>query len=178
MNRPGGDEELFSKHLEEVRVWCHDRARLDDPKWSLRSSILAPRGALEDDSDGDPSVVLTADVVDDVVSNRSEVLRAREPLNVSNSAAARGTLLACRFENSNQNYASAEYSHGLFDGNDIPPWDCWIDIVDWALVSWIPSSMSSVAQAGMDAEIFETLSWVHEDDALPAWLRGAKKASP
>jgi hypothetical protein len=55
--------------------------------------------------------------------------------------------------------ASEYSSNGFFDVNDAPPWDTWISFDAKRLVSWVPSVLVPLAQAGIDANAAECIRW-------------------
>ena len=65
-------------------------------------------------------------------------------------------------------------SQGFFDEDCIPPWDCWVDLIEvetsyggWCLISWIPRSLSDRVDFSLAVDAAECMSWLRSvDDKL------------
>ena len=158
------ERDAFNRSLVETVTWCVPRVRTDEPQWCLRSPELAPAEALEDADD--PTFWNDERIVDAVVLKRSALSGPLSP-----EPLATGRLLLCRFDRTNHNYGSAEMSRFFFDGNDNPPWDCWVGVVGTALVAWVPEQLVALAEAGIAVECTKTLSWLTPSSDGPSWLR-------
>jgi hypothetical protein len=161
------DNVTFSRQYRETVAWCQPRVQLSDIRGCLRSKELAPPSS--ERTDLDPTFWNSVDAIAWVVEQRSKLVGVVDVGPPPSTAT--GKLLACRFEQTNHNYGAAEYSHGFFDGNDNPPWDCWVGFVDSILIAWVPSELVATAKEGMAVECVGALSWVSESKDLPTWLR-------
>ncbi len=55
--------------------------------------------------------------------------------------------------------AAEAASHGFFDVEDAPPWDTWFWLKEGTIFCWVPQSLISDAQAGIDANPVECIRW-------------------
>ncbi len=57
----------------------------------------------------------------------------------------------------------AQYSSkGLFDVDNVPPWDTWVCFFDQKLVSWIPDQLVAFADQGIDVNPEECIQWADQ----------------
>jgi hypothetical protein len=65
---------------------------------------------------------------------------------------------------------SSAASAGFFDKCDCPPWDTWIYYVEVQpkptfnnyFVAWVPSELEYLAQAGINANMVQSIGWLNE----------------
>ena len=151
--------------LGETAAWFSSHQhRAED----LRSSIL------------DPSSILTVPALtelgidnfvkvkresyqqasESIKQKRSEILRdaTTEPINPAEVQALGRLLLYEAMETVSDGAAEAS-SHGFFDMEDAPPWDTWFWYKDGTIFCWVPESLVSDAQAGIDANPVDCIHW-------------------
>jgi hypothetical protein len=70
-------------------------------------------------------------------------------------------------------------SKGFFDDNGLPPWDTWCGILQvasaeivYALVSYVPPTMSDLVSKAVNADASESLSWLQFDENEVAFIVG------
>jgi hypothetical protein len=100
-----------------------------------------------------------ADAVSAVVSNRRKRLNEANTKITRPSSAGAGKLLYY-WPHENLACGAAEYSsNGFFDVDNVPPWDTWVSFNGSILISWVPAILIPLAQAGIDANPEECISW-------------------
>jgi hypothetical protein len=55
--------------------------------------------------------------------------------------------------------AAEASSRGFFDAEDAPPWDTWFWFKENTIFCWVPESLISRAQAGIDANPVDCIRW-------------------
>ncbi len=55
--------------------------------------------------------------------------------------------------------AAQAASRGFFDAEDAPPWDTWFWLKESTIFCWVPESLISDAQAGIDANPVDCIRW-------------------
>jgi hypothetical protein len=100
-----------------------------------------------------------AEAVSGVVSNRHERLNETNTKITRPPSADAGKLLHY-WPHENLACGAAEYSsNGFFDVDNVPPWDTWVSFDGLTLISWVPAILIPLAQAGIDANPEECISW-------------------
>ena len=152
--------------LGEVAAWCtRHPLRSDD----LRSSELDPHSFLN-------LPVLSELGIDAYVkAKRDSYRQATESINQKRSqmilrdattqplvlaeAQTLGRLLRYEVMETVSDGAAEASSHGFFDMEDAPPWDTWFWHKDDAIFCWVPDSLVSTAQAGINANPVDCIHW-------------------
>jgi hypothetical protein len=149
----------------------------------LRTPELEPRGF-----EYPATAAQRAEIMERLAETRAALLRdaGLYPTNISGDLAG-GRLLLHDPDGSDSSGDSWVSSSGLFDGEDAPPWDCWITFVhqgpdqrmEWesCVVSWIPPSLLAVAELGVWAKVFDCVKWADEADLPIAPLLRAEGLS-
>ena len=157
-----GDDVSFQTRLAQAIAWCQPRADAAAASTSLRSERFRPR-ILEIDR---------AAVVRDVAHSRSYDPVARAAVPVSATEDLLGGKLLVYFPDMELADGAAEAeTMGFFDVNDAPPWDTWVALfsdlepigeADRAvyLVSWVPATLTSLVQRGLDVSMTECIAWL------------------
>ena len=100
-----------------------------------------------------------ADAVSSVLTNRHERLKETNAKITRPPSAEVGKLLHY-WPHENLACGAAEYSsNGFFDADNVPPWDTWVSFDGSTLISWVPAILIPLAQAGIDANPEECISW-------------------
>jgi hypothetical protein len=173
---PVFDGERFTNRLRETASWCQHR--LDGaslpPAQLLRSAELTPG------SDWVSSAIRTdmwPRVLDTVALRRSDALRTMGD-SINPVLPAAGRLLLFIPGESVWDEVEACETEGFFDGDGSPPWDTWVDCFElpsassgsvWGhryVVSWIPRTLTSLAQRGVAVTCVDALRWVTAADAV------------
>jgi len=159
-------ERQFRDRLEHMATWCVSRVDPRNVRWCLRSAELRPVEANPDESD--PYVFNDREIIETVVRTRVLTMARAPRIPVHQIA---GRLLWCEYDATLADGLSDHYSQGFFDSADNTPWDTWIDVVDDALISWVPSAFVNLANEGILSEAFGMIDWVVNRNAvLPSWL--------
>ena len=98
--------------------------------------------------------------VREVVKARSQLMAlkfSREEL--SFPAATEGSILIYTPSETVFDGASEVASEGFFDDHDAPPWDTWFHYRGGKLLSWVPSVLIPLAQAGIDSNCVQCIEW-------------------
>ena len=151
--------------LGETAAWFkHPQLRAED----LRSSILDPRSILAvptlNELGIDNFVRVKRDsyrqASESIKQKRSELLRdATTESTDPTEAQALGRLLLYEAMETVSDGAAEASSHGFFDTEDAPPWDTWFWYKDSTILCWVPDSLVSDAQAGIDANPVDCIRW-------------------
>lgn len=118
----------------------------------LRAKILDPGWHTDPDrkmfpSDRPAQVV----IVEAVVSKRAEELRKSGHYPSAIDTGPNGGKLLLYAPDENLFDGAAEYSSkGLFDVDNIPPWDTWVCFFGEYIVSWVPPQLLDLANAGIN----------------------------
>lgn len=163
--------------LGETAAWCtRDRMRAD----GLRSSMLDPRSILSVPALNEPEIDTFMEVkldsyrqaAESIQQKRSEFLRdeTTAPINPV-EAQALGRLLLYEAMETVLDGAAEAASHGFFDTEDAPPWDTWFWNKDGLIFCWVPESLVTDVQAGIDANPVDCIHWANWS-ALSALING------
>ena len=170
---------LFRTRLAETIAWCTARTDVADPKNSLRSPELTPSNYSVDErgyaeyawrDSAWPDAVLQVAVA------RSRILMAdgNQPklphLNQAPAQERGGHLALMMLAETTCDGLSDPESGGFYDGEDIPPWDTWLWLLEeehrspfneplQILVSWVPALLVPNAHRGMEANPTGCLRW-------------------
>ena len=123
----------------------------------LRSSLLEPNIPLSrPQSEAERERIVT-----ELINKRSQLLQAerREFSEVKVLSEAAGRLLTYIPSENVADGASRYASKGFFDPYDTPPWDTWVYYRDNTLVSWVPTVVEPLVQAGIDANPVLCVNW-------------------
>jgi hypothetical protein len=102
--------------------------------------------------------------VSEVIQQRSELLRATNVrLPEIDAIYPKGKLLIYFPMETVTDGAAEASSHRFFDGEDAPPWDTWFWYSKGAILCWVDGSMTSAAQAGIDANPVDCIQWADWD---------------
>jgi len=96
-----------------------------------------------------------------LVERRSELLHSRNlqsPIGYEDAQLLGKLLVYLPMETVSDGAAEAS-SHRFFDVEDAPPWDTWFWYSKGAILSWVPESLISRAQAGIDANPVDCIHW-------------------
>jgi hypothetical protein len=97
---------------------------------------------------------------DFIKHRRSELLRsATTPPVEAAIAQEQGRLLLYDPLETVVDGAAEAASRGFFDPEDAPPWDTWFWLRDGTIFCWVPESLISNAQAGIDANPVDCIRW-------------------
>lgn len=166
--------EVF-RSLGETAAWFNrHHLRADD----LRSPMLDPSSILSVPSLNELGIDAFVKVKRDsyrqasesIKRKRSEILRdaTTEPVDPAEAQAFGRLLLYEAMETVSDGAAEAS-SHGFFDMEDAPPWDTWFWYKDGTIFGWVPDSLVSDAQAGIDANPVDCIHWANWS-ALSAFI--------
>jgi hypothetical protein len=168
------DQAPFARRLAETVAWCRLRGNPEDPRRSLRSEELRPWLLAPD----------RGEIVFSVVRNRALYLFSNPPDRFDAfDELERGKLLVYFPDVNLCCGAAQDESRGFFDVENTPPWDTWVALgVDrnagkaspyrTYLVSWVPSMMIQIAEAGIQANPERCLRWLTDAEV------GAKSEVP
>jgi|tagenome__1003787_1003787.scaffolds.fasta_scaffold20567581_2 hypothetical protein len=70
-----------------------------------------------------------------------------------------GRLLLCWPAETVADGAAQYASAGMFDVNDVPPWDMWVHFSRGTLISCVPNHLVGLAQAGIDSNPVDCIRW-------------------
>ena len=151
--------------IRETAAWCtYCSLRAD----GLRSSSLDPSPALNvptlDELGIDAFVTAKRDsyqrATESIKRKRFELLRevATQPVKLAQAQLLGRLLLYEPMETVSDGAAEAS-SRGFFDAEDAPPWDTWFWLKESTIFCWVPESLISDAQAGIDANPVDCIRW-------------------
>jgi hypothetical protein len=120
----------------------------------LRSQELNPRKSLTKASE-----IERGELVREVVTTRSVRLAGRKQNGATQADFGGGRLLLYVPEENLADGAASYLSQGFFDGDNTPPWDIWVDYADRTLVSWVPTVLVELVEAGIEANIEGCIRW-------------------
>jgi hypothetical protein len=151
--------------LGETAAWfSRYHLRADD----LRSPMLDPSSILVVPSLNELGIDAFVKVKRDsyrrasesIRQKRSEILRDATTGPVDPvGAQALGRLLLYEAMETVSDGAAEASSHGFFDMEDAPPWDTWFWYKDGTIFCWVPDSLVSAVQAGIDANPVDCIHW-------------------
>ena len=108
--------------------------------------------------------------IESIRRKRSELLCSAAAESVEAGAAqVQGRLLLYEPMETVSDGAAEASSHGFFDAEDAPPWDTWFWLKESTICCWVPQSLISDAQAGIDANPVDCIRWA-EWAKLPALI--------
>jgi hypothetical protein len=137
---------LFAKARLETIAPLHNQ---------LRSAFLKSQPFLPGQSVDERALIVRS-----VVTARGERLRleGRYPATPIEHFAD-GKLLLFAPEETLSDGAATYASKGFFDVDNIPPWDTWVCYFERYVVSWVPPRLVALANAGIDANPEQCISW-------------------
>ena len=155
------------RSLGETAAWFNrHHLRADD----LRSSMLDPSSILSVPSLNELGIDAFVKVKRDsyrrasesIQQKRSEILRDATTESIDPvEAQALGRLLLYEAMETVSDGAAEASSHGFFDMEDAPPWDTWFWYKESTIFCWVPDSLVSDAQAGIDANPVDCIRWAN-----------------
>ena len=151
--------------IGQTAAWCtYCSLRAD----GLRNSSLDPSPALNvptlDELGIDAFVTAKRDsyqrATESIRRKRFELLRgvATQPVKLVEVQVLGRLLLYEPMETVSDGAAEAS-SRGFFDAEDAPPWDTWFWLKESTIFCWVPESLISDAQAGIDANPVDCIRW-------------------
>lgn len=153
------NQRWFRRKVSETEEWRHAMTLLQEVRdalgsleHQLRSAALRPTSALNEQH------VPWADVVAAVVAKRSPLVRGTL-LQKDVEAQVEGRLLLYVPSENLADGAAQVSSCGFFDGNNVPPWDIWVDFSEQTLISWVPPAFVEAAQMGIDVNPENCIRW-------------------
>jgi hypothetical protein len=121
---------------------------------AFRSAELKPHSPV-----GSDGGTRWADLVTEVVETRARRLEQRTA--ARNQADGRSGRLLLYFPRENLACGAAQVSSGgLYDVDNVPPWDLWVAFIEDTLVSWIPPRLLEAAQMGIDVNPENCIQWI------------------
>jgi hypothetical protein len=177
-SKPAELSPIVAKALAEAANWCSHEQSLSR---ELRSPKIDPSTVLQRSQFPETRESIQAWVqvrynqyqqaVSQVTAQRSHFLSAMKVADLNSDAAqAKGQLLIYFPMETVGDGASAESTHGFFDGEDAPPWDTWFWYSNGTILSWVPEDLVSRAQEGIDANPVDCIHWADWCD-LPRLAR-------
>lgn len=98
--------------------------------------------------------------VREVVTRRSQLLASQpDRQDLSLPKETDGSILIYMPNETVFDGASEVASEGFFDDHDAPLWDTWFHYRKGRLLSWVPSVLIPLAQAGIDANPVQCIEW-------------------
>ena len=156
-----------TRTLGETAAWCTLHLRQAD---GLRSSFLDPHSILSVPALNELGIDAFVKVkresyrqaVESIQRKRSELLREAkaQPLEAAETQSLGRLLLYEAMETVSDGAAEAS-SLGFFDMEDAPPWDTWFWHKDGTIFCWVPDSLVTNAQAGIDANAVDCIRWAN-----------------
>jgi hypothetical protein len=163
--------ERFQLRLAETIAWCSPRGSRLNPRGGLRSPLLRPLDADEDDGRLVDAPEEWHDIVETLTATRRALLggnRISQNImlsafeHVERDALAGGALLAFDPDHSLSDGAAWVANAGFFDCVNSPAWDTWIYHVlgpenggnhpfNSYLLSWVPPYFLNLAEEAIDA---------------------------
>lgn len=155
------------RSLGETAAWCiHYPMRAEN----LRSSMLDPRSILRVPTLNELGIDAFMKRKHDSYRQATESIRQKrveflcdEKTSAINpvEAQALGRLLLYEAMETVSDGAAEAVSHGFFDSEDAPPWDTWFWHKEGTIFCWVPESLVSDAQAGIDANPVDCIRWAN-----------------
>jgi hypothetical protein len=158
-------EELH-RRMDAAAAWCSGRVDRGNLEGCLRAAGLRPPEA----SCG--GVLVAAATVEEVAARRAAALRSAGR---AAGATHGGRLLVFDPGQSLSDGAAAAETEGLFDDDNVPPWDTWLVFVEetprvagqWSeldsyLVCWIPEELIELTERAIWVNPEECLHWAED----------------
>jgi hypothetical protein len=99
--------------------------------------------------------------IESIKRKRSELLRNAMAQSIEATVAqVQGRLLLYDPLETVSDGAAEASSHGFFDFEDAPPWDTWFWLKEDTIFCWVPQSLITDAQAGIDANPVDCIRWM------------------
>jgi hypothetical protein len=151
---------ILRRNYTETRQWRQgtdlyrqaDLSSIAPLEGQLRTPSLRPSSSLSEvraAADRD-------DIVRSVVTRRSVLVSAQ----AQSSDVRAGKLLLYVPEENLADGAARYASNGLFDGDNVPPWDTWVAFSQGTLLSWVPPLLIGLAQSGIDVNPEGCIRWI------------------
>ena len=164
----------FKERLRACLNYCHDRRiRLQnegDHSGVYRSAELEPAATsvFPDSCHTKPSHDLSVRFDEFVSTRMSKTSQPPIPESVVQEEISRPkSLLLTDFAKSLFDGAVTPETDGFVNDDCMPPWDCWIDLLEvetsyggWCLVSWVPASLSDQIDFSIEVDAAECMSWL------------------
>lgn len=123
-------------------------------KNQLRSPELKPRKPLSEAGESEREAL-----VREVVTTRSLRLIGKKENTRTEADSGGGRLLLYVPEENLTDGAATYPSKGFFDVDNTPPWDIWVEYSERTLVSWVPTVLVELVEAGIEANIEGCIRW-------------------
>lgn len=153
--------------LGETAAWCTLHSLGTD---SIRSSLLDPHSSLSIATLNELGIDAFVkakresykEAVESIRRKRSGLLRETkaQPFEPAETQKLGKLLLYEAMETVSDGAAEAS-SHGFFDMEDAPPWDTWFWHKGGTIFCWVPNSLVSDVQAGIDANPVDCIRWAN-----------------
>ncbi len=153
--------------LGETAAWCTLHPLRSG---SLRSLLLDPRSILSIPTFNELGIDAFVkakhesyrQAVESIQRKRSDLLREAkaQPIEAAGTQSLGKLLLYEAMETVSDGAAEAS-SHGFFDMEDAPPSDTWFWYKDGTIFCWVPDSLVTDAQAGIDANPVDCIRWAN-----------------
>jgi hypothetical protein len=174
------DIQPFRRRLAETIAWCNQCVVASAPRDSLRTPALRPAAFDESRTYGSFAWATASDwsaIVEALAKERARLLEAAGVYPDQGAQDLAGGRLMVYDPDANLCDGAAEAeTGGLFDADNIPPWDTWISYVgedesppwresDSYLISWVPPSLVELADNGICINPEQCILWAEELDA-------------
>jgi hypothetical protein len=170
---PDDDVHVFRRRVDEAACWCLERARVEDPRGSLRQlpDPLAAVGPLHARPEA---------VVGELVRSRAASVGRIDPLG---GRANDGRILVYLPNVDLQDGAAEVATRGFFDVHNTPGWDTWIALFEdpaagsaqerLCLLAFIPTVLVPLVDHGVDVNPEECIVWLdgEREQRLQAWVQ-------
>lgn len=98
-------------------------------------------------------------IVKTVISRRAEKLQLQKRSPMPANDLAGGKVLLFSPEETLSDGAARYSSKGFFDDDNVPPWDSWVAFFDQYLISWVPSQLVELVNAGVEVNPEQCTLW-------------------
>ena len=151
------DAARFQQSLRDAQVWAERRGATEWRPGLLRDPRMRPFPA---GASPNCSRDVMAAAVDALIMRRRALLGEEK----SSAAPAHGRLLACDWNSSMWDTLAKDASGALFDDEDRPPWDLWVDVLfveggNDLLLAWIPDAFAPLVDAGISVNPVDCIHW-------------------
>jgi hypothetical protein len=103
-------------------------------------------------------------IVEEVAGKRAEQLRASGiHVGTADNSVTGGRILLFVPDDTLSDGAARYASKGFFDADNVPPWDTWVCYFGRCLMAWVPFELESLANAGINANPEECITWATSD---------------
>jgi hypothetical protein len=129
------------------------RAQLRTESLKPHANFTSPQEAADRDA-----------IVEGLCEKRAALLRQTDKISIVDKVELSGGKLLLYSPDENLFDGAAKYSSkGFFDVDNIPPWDSWVCFNGIHLVSWVPSVLLDLADAGIDVNPEGCIKWADDE---------------